>query len=87
MAELILCTLNARHAHASLGLRSLRAHLGALRPRSRIVEFVVGAPTEDMAERLLAHRPRVIGFGVYIWNVEATTRLVALLRRLVATTR
>jgi radical SAM superfamily enzyme YgiQ (UPF0313 family) len=81
MAELILCTLNARHAHASLGLRSLRAHLGALRPRSRIIEFVVGAPAEDMAERLLAHQPRVIGFGVYIWNVEATTRLVALLRR------
>ncbi|MBU6272873.1 MAG: DUF4080 domain-containing protein [Betaproteobacteria bacterium] len=81
MAELILCTLNARHAHASLGLRSLRAHLGALRPRSRIVEFVVGAPIEDMAERLLAHQPRVIGFGVYIWNVEPTTRLVALLRR------
>ena len=28
MPELLLCTLNARHAHASLGLRCLRANLG-----------------------------------------------------------
>ncbi|MBP8305851.1 MAG: DUF4080 domain-containing protein [Burkholderiaceae bacterium] len=82
MPELLLCTLNARHAHASLGLRCLRANLGGLRARSHIVEFVIGARTEDMAEKLLAQEPRVIGFGVYIWNVEQTTRLVELLRRI-----
>ncbi|HPU52242.1 MAG TPA: DUF4080 domain-containing protein [Burkholderiaceae bacterium] len=81
MPELLLCTLNARHAHASLGLRCLRANLGELRARSRIVEFVIGARTEDMAEKLLALNPRVIGLGVYIWNVEQTTRLVELLRQ------
>lgn len=87
MTELLLCTLNVRHAHASMGLRCLRANLGALRARSTIVEFVIDARTEDMAEKLLAHEPRVIGFGVYIWNVEATTRLVALLRRLAPAVR
>ena len=81
MSELILCTLNARHAHASLGLRCLRANLGALRERSSIVEFVIGARPEDMVEKLLALAPRVIGFGVYIWNVEPTTRLIEMLRR------
>jgi hypothetical protein len=81
MPELLLCTLNTSHAHASMGLRCLRANLGALRERSAIVEFVVGASPEAMAERLLALSPRVIGFGVYIWNVEETTRLVGLLRR------
>ena len=74
MPELLLCTLNTSHAHASMGLRCLRANLGALRERSAIVEFVVGASPEAMAERLLALSPRVIGFGVYIWNVEETTR-------------
>lgn len=82
MPELLLCTLNARHAHASLGLRCLRANLGELRTRSAIVEFALGATPEDMAERLLALQPRVIGLGVYIWNVEPLTRLVALLRRI-----
>jgi hypothetical protein len=34
-----------------------------------------------VVERLLARHPRIIGFGVYIWNVEETTRVVAMLKR------
>jgi len=79
--DIVLTTINARYAHAALGLRYLMANLGALRARAEIVEFVLGARTEDMVERLLAARPRVVGIGVYVWNVEATTRLVAQLRR------
>lgn len=82
MTEIVLSTLNARYAHASLGLRYLRANLGALHERSEIIEFVIGQRTEDMVERLLAAQPTVIGFGVYIWNVIETTRVVALLRLL-----
>ena len=33
MTDIVLATLNARYAHASLGLRYLRANLGALRER------------------------------------------------------
>jgi hypothetical protein len=82
MADILLVTLNARYSHASLGLRWLMANLGELEPRAAIVEFVVGARTEALAERILAHRPRIVGFGVYIWNVEETTRLAAMLRRI-----
>src|SRR5690606_38383542 len=32
------------------------------------------------AQRILAQRPLIVGFGVYIWNVEETTRLAAMLR-------
>jgi radical SAM superfamily enzyme YgiQ (UPF0313 family) len=76
-----LSTLNARFSHASLGLRYLRANLGPWREQSTIVEFVIGQKTEDIVERLLAGQPRVVGFGVYIWNVLETTRVVAMLRR------
>jgi len=79
---ILLSTLNARYAHASLGLRYLLANMGELRGETALMEFVIGARTADLAERLLAKRPRIIGFGVYIWNVEETTRLVALLRRI-----
>jgi radical SAM superfamily enzyme YgiQ (UPF0313 family) len=82
MPEIVLTTLNARYAHASLGLRCLRANLGELRPRSAIREFVIGQKTEEIAERLLAERPRIVGLGVYIWNVEESTRLVAQLKTL-----
>jgi radical SAM superfamily enzyme YgiQ (UPF0313 family) len=79
---ILLSTLNARYAHASLGLRCLLANMGELRERTRLQEFVVGAKTADVAERLLAQRPRIIGFGVYIWNVEETARVVALIKRI-----
>src|SRR3954471_15655339 len=81
MASVILSTINARYVHAALGLRYLAANMGELRTDTHIVEFVLGARAGDMAEQLLAHRPRVIGFGVYIWNVEETTRLVSVLKR------
>ena len=81
MSGITLATINARHVHAALGLRCLRANLGALREASRIREFVLGDRPADIAERLLADAPRIIGFGVYIWNVEDTTRVVAILKR------
>jgi len=78
--SIVLTTLNARYAHASLGLRYLRANLGPLRADSTIVEFILGARTEEVVERLLALQPRVVGFGVFIWNVEETTKIVGLLK-------
>lgn len=78
---ILLSTLNARYAHASLGLRYLLANMGELQSITALQEFVIGARTTDLVEKLLAHKPRIIGFGVYIWNVEETTKLVALLKR------
>lgn len=78
---IVLSTLNARYAHASLGLRYLLANMGELQERTRLEEFVIGTKTTELAEKLLAHSPAIIGFGVYIWNVEETTKLVALLKR------
>ena len=79
---ILLSTLNARYAHASLGLRYLLANMGELQKQTVLKEFVIGARTADVVEKLLAEKPSVIGFGVYIWNVEETTKIVALLKRL-----
>jgi Protein of unknown function (DUF4080)/B12 binding domain/Radical SAM superfamily len=38
---------------------------------------VIGQKTEEMVEKLLADKPTIIGIGVYIWNVEESTRMVA----------
>ena len=78
---IVLSTLNARYAHASLGLRYLQANMAELQPQTRLVEFVIGTRTADIVEKLLAHAPAIIGFGIYIWNVEETTKLVAMLKR------
>jgi radical SAM superfamily enzyme YgiQ (UPF0313 family) len=81
MPAIVLATINARYAHAALGLRYLAANMGELRPDTEIVEFVLGMRAADMVEALLARRPRIVGLGVYIWNAEETTKVAALLKR------
>ena len=82
MPEVVLATLNAKFIHAAFGLRYLRANLGPLRDRSVIREFDINTRPLDIAEALLEEDPRIIGLGVYIWNVTATTELVSLLKRI-----
>ncbi len=82
MAEIVLATLNARYAHAAFGLRYLLANLEELQERAEILEFDISHRPLDVAEQLLARQPRIIGLGVYIWNLEQTTRLVSDLKRI-----
>ncbi|MBM3341726.1 MAG: DUF4080 domain-containing protein [Betaproteobacteria bacterium] len=82
MTEIVLTTINARYVHAALGLRYLAANMGELAPRTQIVEFVLGQRAFEIVEDLLALKPRVIGIGVYIWNVDEATRVVALLKKI-----
>jgi radical SAM superfamily enzyme YgiQ (UPF0313 family) len=81
MALIVLSTINARYVHAALGLRYLAANMDELAHETKITEFVLGARPADMVETILADKPRIVGFGVYIWNVEETTRVVAMLKR------
>lgn len=81
-ADILLSTLNAKYIHASFGLRYLLANLGTLRARARLLEFDINQRPLDVAEVLLAGGPKIIGLGVYIWNVAETTEVVAALKRL-----
>lgn len=80
MSAIVLTTLNARWSHAALGLRYLRANLGELRDDSAIVEFTIRRPVEEIVADLVARAPRIVGFGVYIWNVAPTTRVIEALK-------
>jgi radical SAM superfamily enzyme YgiQ (UPF0313 family) len=90
--SIILCTLNAKYIHASLGLRYLLAnmdrHGGAgLRERTVLREFTIVRPVPEIVDALLAElgepvdgAVQIIGLGVYIWNVVPTTEVVRRLK-------
>ena len=82
MPEILLATLNARYNHASLGLRYLYANLGALQPSAELMEFTIAMRPLDIVEQVLAKQAKIVGFGVYIWNVVETTAVVSLLKTL-----
>ena len=81
MPDIVLTTLNAKFIHAAFGLRYLFANLGELKPRAVIAEFDINQRPLDIAEKLLAHEPKIIGFGIYIWNVTETTEVIAVIKR------
>ncbi len=82
MPQIVLTTLNAKYIHAAFGLRYLMANLGPLKSNACIVEFDINQRPIDIAEVLLARNPKIIGFGVYIWNVAQTTEVVAGIKKL-----
>ena len=81
MPNIVLTTLNAKYIHAAFGLRYLMANLGELKPSAAIAEFDINQRPLDIAEMLLAREPKILGFGVYIWNVTETTEVVAAIKR------
>ena len=90
--QIILCTLNAKYIHASLGLRYLMANMkrhasADLANQTLIVEYTLARQTDQMVQDLLEKlgpvqngQTQIIGFGVYIWNVLQTTELVRQLK-------
>jgi radical SAM superfamily enzyme YgiQ (UPF0313 family) len=82
MPDIVLTTLNAKYIHAAFGLRYLMANLGALQRRAAIAEFDINQRPVDIAEQLLARNPRIIGFGIYIWNVAPATEVIAAIKRI-----
>jgi radical SAM superfamily enzyme YgiQ (UPF0313 family) len=82
MPDIVLTTLNAKYIHAAFGLRYLLANLGQLKARACLMEFDINQRPLAIAEKVLAQNPRIVGLGVYIWNVAVTTELVGLLKRI-----
>ena len=79
-STILLCTLNAKYIHAAFGLRYLKANMGALESSTNIHEFTIHDDPIQMLEWILQANPKIVGFGIYIWNVEQTTKLISLLK-------
>lgn len=80
MPDIVLSTFNAKYVHSSFGLRYLRANLGTLREASCILEFDIHEQPLDAAASILSLKPRVVGFGVYIWNLALVSATCSILK-------
>ncbi|MBK7961734.1 MAG: cobalamin-dependent protein [Bdellovibrionales bacterium] len=79
-SEILLVTLNSTYQHSSVGLRYLHANLQEFASRSEILELTINQHPRDMAEKILAKAPKLVGFGVYIWNTKITEEVIRILR-------
>ena len=82
MSQIVIATLNARYWHSSFGLRYLMANMGELSEQTQMMEFGLNQNQSDILEAILVERPQIVGFGIYIWNIQETTQLIADLKQL-----
>nr|WP_106779626.1 B12-binding domain-containing radical SAM protein [Lysinibacillus timonensis] len=77
--NIVLTTLNAKYIHTNLALRCLKV---AARPEFEptIVEYTIKDPTFNIVTDLYQHKPDVVGFSCYIWNIEETIRVIKMLK-------
>ncbi len=81
MKKIVLTTLNSRFTHTSIALRYLYANLKELQNDAVILEFSINDAVQSIAEKLLAHKPEIIGIGVYIWNVSYVSELLHVIKK------
>lgn len=80
--KILLTTLHSKYSHSSLALPSLAAALpDELRGLSIIREFTVNEPQDKVLQEIVAEQPTIAAFSCYIWNIEATLRLISDLKK------
>ncbi len=80
--KIILTTLNSRYTHSSIGLRYLYANMKELQDSTEILEFSINDAIQTIAEKILVHKPEIIGLGVYIWNVSHISELIHIIKKI-----
>lgn len=76
----MLAAINAHYAHVAFGLRRLQAHLGCYQENTQLLEFTLQQSAHEIAEAILARKPRLVGLSLYIWNIEIATAVAAVIR-------
>lgn len=82
MSNIILTTLNGRYSHTSIALKYLYANLQELQEVTTIQEYVINENMQDIAEKILLQKPKIIGIGVYIWNVSDVSQLIHIIKKI-----
>ena len=78
--KILLVAINARYSHASYSARTLQANLGPLADETEILETDLDVTPIQIAEQIALHRPRIVGFSVYLWNVRLVENVARILR-------
>jgi len=48
------------------------ANMADLKPRTQILEWTIKENPRSIVEKIIAFKPKIVGFSVYIWNATET---------------
>jgi len=75
--KITLVGINAKYIHTNLAIRLLKANT----PKPvNLIEHTIKDPPEDIIKSITDQMPDVIGFSVYIWNVEIIKTILPIIK-------
>ena len=80
LMNIVLATLNSTYQHTAFGLRYLYANLGEFQSQAEIIEWTIHKNPDEIVKEIADRNPKILGFGVYIWNTEQTLAVVKLVK-------
>ena len=85
--KVVLTTLNAKYIHAALALRYLKEYVKADFPDIEICEYTIKDVPSRIVADLYTRQPAVVGFSIYIWNIEESIPLIQMLKKVLPSTK
>jgi len=77
----VIATLNAKYIHTSLALRYLKAY-SQKDFEIEMIEFTIKDTPMNIVTDIVLHKPDVVGFSCYIWNIEETIIVIDMLKKI-----
>ena len=78
--NIVLTTLNAKYIHTNLAIRYLKSY-AAPEFDPILAEYTIKDPAMSIVSDLYQKQPDVVGFSLYIWNIEESIRVMQLLKK------
>lgn len=79
--DILLCTMNSTYQHSSFGLRYIYAQMAELTDQTEMIEWTIKENPRNIVEKILSYKPKIVGFGVYIWNNEEVFEVCSILKK------
>jgi len=75
--NIVLCAIDAKFIHTNVALRLLKANCPL---PCELFEFTIKTDPETIVSTLLAAKPDLVAFSVYLWNVGIVQRVATAIR-------
>ena len=74
--NILLAAINAKYIHSNLAVYSLRAYAGKCTEEIEIAEYTINQPMDDILMDIYTHRPDILCFSCYLWNISYVEQLI-----------
>ncbi|MDN4607972.1 B12-binding domain-containing radical SAM protein [Sporosarcina highlanderae] len=78
--SIVLTTLNAKYIHTNLAIRYLKSYV---MPEYEPIlsEYTIKDPILNIVSDIHQKKPNIVGFSLYIWNIEESIKVIRILKK------